>query len=87
MSDIKYVIEPEEPIMSEEELISEIIAWSERENKHIDIMTTSKMEVSLMVDGKMFIAKLEPPKRVTGPKWFNTSAGVLGFKCVYFYQH
>ncbi len=86
---IRFIIEPEEPVMSESEFINEVVNWSFKENHELDIKTTSKSLIRAYVDGKHYMIKLEPPKTgITHSDWglLGVSKGMLGYKCIYFYE-
>ncbi len=88
MNKIKYYIEPENPIIEEHEFVNELIAWAERENHEIDIRNSTPTYINLFVDGKKYIAKLEPPKKITGLLPFGnlSTFASLGYKCIFFYE-
>ncbi len=86
---IRYIIEPEEAINSEDEFINELINWSIKEKHDLDIKSTSKHLIRAYVDEEPFMIKLEPPKTgITHSDWglLGTSRGMLGYKCIYFYE-
>lgn len=85
MMETKFYIEPEEPVMNEAELINEMIQWAQREARELEILSTGG-NVIVRIDGKKYRPKLEVPKRILTKMGFPFGRGMLGYKCIYFYE-
>lgn len=84
---IIYSIEPDEPVMNESDFLKELLAWAQKENKQMEVVRSGMMPI-VKIDDKKYLCKLEPPKRVLGPSWLNTSSAYMsfGFKFIYLYE-
>ncbi|MDO5716208.1 MAG: hypothetical protein Q4Q17_00255 [Tissierellia bacterium] len=82
---LTYVIEPENPVTSPEEFADELVLWTQKEGKELDILSVKDYpQVQCIVDGKSYLAKLEPPR----PNLINLPSATysMGFKFIYLYD-
>ncbi len=78
-----YVIEPDEPILTEAALINEVINWAMSAGKKVDIHSTSRHSIDATIDNKNYSIKLEKPKDDT----FMANRGMITYKCIYMYEN
>lgn len=82
----KFWIEPKEGITNNSEMINEIVTWAQSEGKELEIISIDTQYPNIMIDGKKYIAKLEPPKTLLFNSGIAMGKGMLGFKNIYFYE-
>ncbi len=83
---IKYSIEPQDPVMNESDFLKELLYWAKEENHEMEVVRAGKMPI-VNIEGKKYLCKLEPPKRVLLGV-LNTSSAYMsfGFKYIYLYE-
>lgn len=87
MMETKFYVEPKEPVETKPEMINAMIEWANEEGREFEILSDDVF-VNVKIDGKKYIAKLEPFKGfVMFKSGIQTSKSMFGYKCIYFYNY